>query len=651
MKLLLILSLALATFTPTANADTLPHPDSELAESLVPESLESRIRREIARLEIRQSFKFFDGELFDGVTAGLKYRYELEPSFKGDYHLRMDRWEIEAALRPGDLLDDYGKVRIGLNIERGAEVLFIRPFKSKGDSAKALPYTPARIPFTAEKALKELEVGEIVALQSELNFVVGARTIADQMSVPVSVATHYIISGEFQVHVVKKSKNEVRLKLIGLRQNRFRFGGSIGWGENDFKVTGVKIVDRRLEKWFDATEVFKLSTQKSKANIVMVDYVLNLTEPEVAKAYESVMNSVFTLKATGLSNPLGQEKGENLISDITPLERIFERQRSIDEDNRIVNRIFKGRNDIQLQEDTSLQFGVLVFKIGAKRQYIENILTAIEEDESRSYYRLHTFQQIDKSSAFFGYWRKENLMRASILFDANEDLEINGLRNIVFEWDHRDKKLSNRDQRALKDSIRQNIPEPVYNLINWDNWKEKKSRVNGRVLMTSMIHPDALKQIGSRGYSEIRKAFEAYLLSIPAPKAVPNDMHQDPDMMPSNPTVVDIYENDIHEISIRMEEIFNESLILSYADRAAAFGALRNNELFLEVGAGFILHLLPLESLGQYLYFKLSVVADKEAPINFEWGQPQDRRIYDAAAYIRAVLSQRSVDLAIEAAK
>ena len=61
--------------------------------------------------------------------------------------------------------------------------------------------------------------------------------------------------------------------------------------------------------------------------------------------------------------------------------------------------------------------------------------------------------------------------------------------------------------------------------------------------------------------------------------------------------------------------------------------------------------MLPPGDLEKLLYFKLTVTADKTPALNFEYGELKDRKMYDAAAYIQAVLNNRDVDMAIQRAR
>jgi hypothetical protein len=61
--------------------------------------------------------------------------------------------------------------------------------------------------------------------------------------------------------------------------------------------------------------------------------------------------------------------------------------------------------------------------------------------------------------------------------------------------------------------------------------------------------------------------------------------------------------------------------------------------------------MLPREKLSDMLHIKLSLVADQEQPIQFEWGEERDAKIIQTVTYIGAVLSQRSTDLLLELAR
>lgn len=644
-----VVSLGVSLYLPTAKGQS-----SQIEKSLEPGRIQSRIQREIGRLEVDQTVKLLDVDLFDGLSAAVKYKYEVEPSFKGDFHLRMDRWILDTQLRPGDILEEFYNTRVGVTIEKGAQVLFIRPFKSKLDSMTALPYTPKQIPFTAKKVASELQVGDFVSLTSKLNFIASASTLAMGMTSIGSAATHYMISGEFQIHVLKRSDHEVRLKLIGLRKKQTGFGARIGFTSDDFKVTGLRVVDRRIEKLFDATDIFRMKLEKSKSNILLVDYFLDLNVPEVANAYDSVLNQFFTLKSVGLSNPFlsNSDLSDKLISDLTPLETLYDNQRLFEEAKQTVKRVFKGKNDINVQLDSSFKFGVLLFSLGQDRQYVENGLTSLDSEDQPSYFRYHTFQRLKRASAFFSFWKTESLSRASILLSSDKNMAIKEIKDIIFEWDYRDKKLSPSEFRMIQDAVRQNIPQRLYSQIDWSPWLPKKQRVNARIVMGSVLHPEALNYVGVSGFEGLKRSLESYLREIPAPEASPSNSfpvtHEDDR---DHRDVVQKYQEDIFTISLKLSQVFDSRGQVTPEEKSKAFADLRFNNLFIEIGPGFLISLLPQDKLHELLFFKFSVVADNEPPIHFEWGEVQDRRVYQAVTYIRAVLSERSHDLVIEYAR
>jgi hypothetical protein len=293
-----------------------------------------------------------------------------------------------------------------------------------------------------------------------------------------------------------------------------------------------------------------------------------------------------------------------------------------------------------------------LFSIGQNKQYVENVLTSWDKTEVATYHRLHTFQRVKKSSAFFAFWKTENRFIASALFDADKDLNILDLRDIIFEWEYRDKDLSHREFRMIRGAVKQNFPKSLYDQIDWSPWEEfKKQRVKARVLITSVLYPEALRALGNISIDRLKQDFENYLRSIPTPRASPTLSDQTPEELYRNLDIVEKYREDIYSIVVRLEKIFDQSGTVTALEKSEAWASLRFSELFIEVGLGFLLSLLPEEHLSDLIYSKFSLVADEEKPINYEHGQARDTNVYQAASYIRAVLSERNVDLALELAR
>lgn len=619
--------------------------ESSVSESTQKVSWTKKLRNRIASLDFGHTFNIADAEIFEGVTAALKYRYQVEPSYKGDYHLRMDRWILDLDVGPGDELADFGNAAIGLNLKKGTDIVFVRPFKDKAEAFKATPYGLDHLPFTTKRLVDKLAVGDFAAFTSQLNLVVEPSILLGAAAVPIEIATHYLLSGQFQVHVVRTAKDKVRLRLFALRKQEV--GGSLTIGlAPDIKISGLKIVDKALVKVTDLTEIFKVSMSKGKSNLLMVDYVLNVGSPPVTAAYDDVLASAIEFKTLGIANPFSSntELTDRLISDITPLENIFAKEKAKSNvDARTVDRIFKGKNDVEESVKSNFKINLLVARFGQEREYAENAMTSVDSNEAKSFFRLHTFQRTKDDGFFFSWSKSKSISRAQILFGANANLDIEDIRDIVFEWEYSDKILRGSEFEMIQEAVAQALPDGLVSQIDWKGWTSKNDYDNASFSYKMVLHPDAFKAVGNLGTAnQIAERLSDYLDTIPTPSATP--------MAPADQTmpVFGLYTRDIEVISSKLEVVFSSDPQVTANRRAAIFAELRDSDLFIEIGPGFLVSLIPKAQLQKLVYFEMKLRADGASKVDWTSGSLKDRKIYEAASYIQAVLNGRQLELAIQ---
>lgn len=633
------------------NEAAAPNPDSAVASSLKRKTVIGKIRDRIASLDVSLKADLLEAEIFEGVNTALRYRYEFEPSYKGDYHLRMDRWTLDTDVNVGDMVKQASKdFKIGLNLKHGTEVLFVRAFQKKSDAIKAIPYPFWNLPFNAEDISEKLEVGDFVSFTAAMNVVVGASTLPFLVN-PVSVFTHYLVSGDFQVHLFRKNKDEVILKLIALRKKEKAFGVTAGFARGH-KILGLKLIDRRIESWTNITEIFALNMSSTKSNLLMVDYTLDLRDSRVRNAYDGLISSMYELNTLSIANPFDSntELTDKLISDITPFETIYATERLRANDLRTVDRNFKGKNDVDENSKSGFRFGALLFRYQRDIEYTENALTSVDQNEVTNYYRLHTFQRATTNSWWFSYYKSESVSRSSLMFDADKNLKITKLRDIVFEWDYRDKSLEDDEFLMIQNAVKQAVPHSVHGKINWGDWTKDRDYDNARFLYRMVLSPAALTSVTGMDSGRIFQRLSDYILTIPEPTADSIDPFKDDEIRRQmRKTVVDKYQFDLLNIAHWLEQVFD--LSKTNEERAKAFAELRFNHLFIEIGPGFMVSLLPQADLRNYVYFNIVLTADEMKPMAFEYGKVPDRKLYEAASYIRAVLDSRDTDLAIQLAK
>ncbi len=641
--LMLIPALGLAN----ASTNNEVNPDSAVAKSLLRKNAIGKIRDKIASLDVRVNVPIVEAELFEGVNTALKYRYEFEPSYKGDYHLRMDRWTLTNDINVGDMIRGHENFKFGLELKHGTEVLFVRAFKGKREAITATPYPFWNLPFNAEDISEKLEIGDFVSFNANMNVIVGASTLPVSVN-PISLWTHYIISGEFQVHLFRKSEHQAILKLIAVRKKQKGFGWTAGLA-GGHKIFGLKVLDRRIEKWANITEIFAASFTSNKSNLLMIDYTLDTRDQRVRNAYDGLITSLYEFNSIEISNPFSSnnELAGKLLSDVTAFETIYSTERLKANADRIVDRNFKGRNDIDYNPRTGFRFGAMLFRFARDIEYAENALTSVDANDVPNYYRLHTFQRNNTTSWWFSYYKSESISRASILFEADKHLKIKSLRDIVFEWDYRDKELEDDEFAMIQNAVKQAVPHSVHGKMNWGDWDGKKDYENARFLYRMVLHPMALNSVKNFSAGDIFQLLEKYIPTIPVPTADSIDpFKSDIDYMAMKKTVVEKYQYDLLNISQWLAKVFDSSS--TNDERAQAFAELRFNHLFIEIGPGFLVSLLPSGDLQNSVYFNVSLTGDDMKPMNFEYGKMPDRKLYEAASYIRSVLDSRDTDIAIQ---
>lgn len=615
--------------------------------------LSSKIIQELARVEISGSLDLVDLNIIDGVNASLRYRYENEPSYTGAFHLRSDLWRVNVDVQPGQILADLDNQRFGLGFNKGTEILFVRPFKTKKESLIAAPYHLNKLPLTAKRVVERLEIGDLVVLTSHLNLAISAKNLPTPKTVSAHLTTHYIVSGEFQIHIIKRSHTQVQLKLIMAKGQSKGLGLNLGYPKDTFKVTGLKILDRRVEKLFDATDFFQFNLSQSSGQMLLMDYVLDLQDQEIASLYDQIFNKFYTLRVFSLSNPFKSfaHGSHNFITDLTAIDDWVAKEQSRPAIDQRIKKQFNIYNEVALQLDQSIKIGLVLFNLRNKQQYIDNAIVLTNLDKSKEHYRLQLFEQTFSSSAFFSFWKSQIKKRASFLFRTDSILENNlGYEHILFDWEYRDKKLDLEELDQIKQQLGYVLSLELSNSINWNQWIGANHHLtNARILISAALNQSALSYFERFTYAQFYYSLLDYLQSIPEPLANSQSNELSGDGATSfRQSVEDKFKTDIETISRYLGIYFDQSNQFTSKQKVQAMASLQNNPLFTEIGAGFLISLLPKSSRSDYVYLNMVASADSHSTLIFNHGKSGDYRINDIIQYIRAVFSRQTVDLFLE---
>lgn len=676
LAFLLMLGLAVGTSTahgqPLANPELTPEAEAEVVgeEPLVSDKIMGALQEVIERVDLKAKV-ISAGDFDQDLGYGFRWDRRLEPSYKKDFMTLVDEYQGAIAIRPAPLRDAAEELGYGIGSEGRIRFMFARQHEGSTlkDNLKTLvakPYTPLmHFPSNARKAMERLKVGDFFAMQANMNVVASASQLKLlSPNLPLTLGAHYMVSGEFQVHMFRVSESKFRLKLIGVRSRDM--GGSIRLGydpDSDLKIVGVAFLDKQVRRRL-AFVPLEMAFTFPRTNLFMVDYVLDMNSPEVQEAYNDLITSSWTKRTvrivktiTKILNPRTKREVlmDMLITDVARFEELHEREKNKSEDVRLVDRMFSGNNDAH--------GGGFSIRVGHRdlgqyrmnQTYTDNYITASDRDGNARYFYMPIFSMIDEGRAGFGYWKKEIQRAATLLFEMDKHKgAITTFGELSFYLEYRDKKFDRNEVRGLKNLIRKRIPRELYDRINWGEWAEERDYLNARVTSLLVLRPGALAVVSGMSGGDLYHRFVAYINSLPGIDAHPEKMSPEDNPHWDSRRLDWKFHDDINLIIEGLARVFHPEV--DGKARADAFISLRRNALFQEVGPGFLVDLLRteaknkdgekgIEDLLKHIFYETQWSAKDADALVEVFGQCRNRRLYQSVMYIYSVLNNRSIDL------
>jgi len=634
--------------------------------------LKEEIKAEIAELDIGFNVDIFDLNITEGIGIATGYRYEVEPSYINDWYSRIDKWVLNTNLRPGDFLKD-ADLPISINVDNGLEVLFVRQFKTRKEAMTAIPYTFAKLPLKAELARKNLKPGDFVSLPARLNIVVSAGLGVTEGIVRQSANTHYLLSGEFQIHIFRMKDDKVRIKIIALRK---RQKGADVSTDLDFKIFGIGIVDRRIKKLIDMN-LAKLDWNKQTGNLFLMDFVYDLKDPKSRKAYNQILSSTYKFKNMKILNPFQshREIEDQLISDLTMTEELFYKDREKSQANRRVDRVFKGSNEFE-NKKSGYKIGFNIAKFSKEQTYSENQITYVDRKDKKHHFFFPTHTVVKERKLLFGFSRTSKIMNYFALWPTNaqgqsldesrrvqvlegrngsDDILVQELppidapegespdfKDFGMSVDMKNKRSWGWEQREFKEYLQRNIPGFIYDQIPWGDWEEEKKRFNARYFFQVIIHKVAIGNLARTTRGSLHKKMDAYMETIPLPRVVDSGGHKNHGPKPTWQSQ--------HAWSIRktvkgLDQALSMEHVYSDRERIQKLIELRKHEAFQELGAGFMISLMDHRKLPKHISITLHMSAKDTQTLTFQFGEHELQELYKELQYVQGVMNNRSFDM------
>jgi hypothetical protein len=618
------------------------HPAHAIFDFLEPANLSETFKKQIAKQKIQKEVGV-DGEIFKGVTAAVKYKYLTEPSYIDKYYIHYDKYTVQAGINPAAWLEDL-QLPFALGFGAGSEIVFARQFKSQFDKDKIVPYTPLNLPGSAERALEKLMPGDFVSFQTNMSLAVSVGFFSPTSALVSSGATHVVVQGTFLVHFFKIDDKHVRLKFIALRGEDTGVNVAVNSAVRKFEVTGINYLDKRITNRFKI-DPLAIGVDVNKNDLFMVDYVMDLSKPEVAKAYDEIMQKKMRFKTSEMLNPITDRKvlENTFVTDLSNVEALFAEDKEKKEEDRRINRLFKG-SDTSEGSSGNIKFGLNIIRYESNSYYANNRILSVDKNENPNYFVFDTFSIREKTDRFFKFFTNEENINTNLLFAADENYQPTKFAALVLS---REKKISGLTMSGLKDIrdiVRRALPDTIYKDINWKTWDYGfAEKVNVGFKHQITFSEDCLKEIPDLGeagfYARLETLVDGMDLRV---QATNNDHDVERDQSRYNSVR---YKEDLSLIAKALGKAFTHDAGVKNSIRHENFVTLKDNELFRQIGARFLLELLPQDRLKDLVHYEMTLTGKGSEQIKFPWGKEENSDLYKSLLYIQSVMNDRSIDM------
>ncbi len=645
-------TLATMTLLGTVMSLTLPlSAHAELSTFLDKAEIKTKLKEEIADLDVNFKAELGDIDLAAGVNLSANYRYEVEPSYRDQYFTRIDKWDVKTDINVGDILSNVFESPFSFSIKRENSFYFVRQFKNKKEALASLPYTPKKLPINSAAALKNLLPGDFVSMPANLTIAVGAGASTSMVAPVVLEAqanVHYIVSGEFTVQVFKIDDRHVRLKIISKRGHE---AGTTVSGGASFKFFGFSIVDRQIDRLFDR-DLIQIGLNVTPGAQFIVDYVFDLKDEKAADAYNQILGSTLKFKDIVILNQLkdARDLKDKLISSFEKAEKVFEADKELDPKDRRVSRIFKGFNNFK-GHTNHLKLALLVTSFVNDRAYTENKITYIDKNENNVEFFYPTYSKYmeTKLGKWFFELKDQSFQNNFGLIPRfnKEDIKARN-PDVGLTFERKDKIFTPVEQRAVQKFMISQLPRMIADDINLDEWKSGAEKRDSRIFFQLVLKSQGVPYLKAYSREEIKKRLILYVLEKKKLQVI--ESSETPWQTLRDFLFLSKYirNEQLRELGDQIYEVLQNK---EQDAEVMVKNIVKLNEhgIFDKLGVGFLISLLPKEQLSDLIYIKLDMIARDLRPISYEFGRLNYRALYKELNEIQSRLSNRSYDLRMTA--
>ena len=611
---------------------------------LVKKDIKEKIKKSVSNFDINFSTGF-GADVVNGVNLSAHYTYQVEASYQNQYYSRVDKWNLETGIDVGDLVENFVDIPFSFSVNRNNDFLFVRQFKSKKEATKALPYTPKRLPLSAEAALDNLSTGDFVSMPANLNIAVEAKaetaTVAP-IVLSASASVYYVISGEFIIQVYKIDESHVRLKMISARSYN---GGVSAAAGLSFKIFGVRIIDKQIDRFLER-DLVRLGYEITPGAQFIVDYVFDLKNPEARDAYDQILKTTFKFKDVVVMDRLqdASDLKDKLISSYEKAEKIFQQDKAKDPKDRRISRIFKGFNDYT-GHTKKLKLAAVVATYIKENAYTDNKVTFIDKNENNMEYLYPTFSKYMETK--FGRYTKDQAFQTNFGLIPRFNSEDTTTRNPDFgvTFERKDKNFTNKEQRYVQKFLVDQVPTEIGKNIDLSQWKDGIKKLDTRIFLQLVLKADGFNFLKSYTQAELEKRLIDFYNEKNKIQVLDGTKSLEKlnafllikkfiDKEKLEKLAADLYiilKNEKHNSEIMIKDLVKQN----------EYG------IFDKIGVGFLISLLPQDQLQELVYLKIEMTAQKLKPVIYEYGILNHRALYKELTEVQTRIANRSYDLRV----
>lgn len=374
-------------------------------------------------------------------------------------YLRHENFRLNLGLsdagRLNDLLNLSGDVSV--IFRGGPEVngLFVRPFPNQAQALNVKVHPPVgqfrSLPHNADKAL-EMSEGEYYSFQMKMSLGLSGSLLREtlvQAYNQASVFSHfsanlsYVMSGDFNVEVYRKSGNRVLVRASSLKQRDRSLGVTLGprFSLDVFSWDAVNdFIGDRL-----GFDILTLRSNRRVGSIFAVEFQYDLSDEDAKAAYNSLVDPELRLiRAAQLLNPANAGRNVDYVASMTAL--IFEsEQLAAADEGRAQPRVSQPSKAQSHFTERSRSSGLnlLFFSDRGRRTFINQDLLVSQGPGRNSYDHyalLSTFHTREGRDAIAGHeaLKEQNF---NVLFDSNPNESLRAFRHMNYQLIRREDRL------------------------------------------------------------------------------------------------------------------------------------------------------------------------------------------------------------------